>query len=194
MRSRKTEKGKYGYIRDQKYRRTLKTICLFIIPIAIFLVGYLLNHGNRNNIYTIIAIVGTIPAAMSAVSMIMMYLRKPISEELYNEIKAAAGQSTMLYELYLTTEKNSMFLDAVLLYGTSVVAYCDREMQPDRINKMQAHIKNSMKIEGIEAGVKIFDIHSKKNFFDRLESGKRATGRDYQLESRMKDVMLVLAL
>ena len=194
MRSKKIEKGKYGYIKDQKYRRTLKTICLFLIPIAIFLVGYVLNHGDRRNIYTIIAIVGVIPAAMAAVSMIMMYLRKPISESLYNEIKNSCGQATMLYELYLTTEKNSMFLDAVMLYGTSVVAYCDREIPVDKINKMQAHIKNSMKIEGIDASVKIFDLHGKKSFFERLASGKKATGRDYQIESRMKNVMLVLAL
>ncbi len=194
MKAKKIEKGKYGYIKDQKQRRTLKTICFFIIPITVFIIGYLLNHGNRNNIYTIIAIVGTIPAAMSAVSMIMMFLRKPISAELYKEISSAAGQATMLYELYLTTEKNSMFLDATMLYGTSVVAYCDREMPVDRLNKMQAHIKAAMKTEGIEAGVKIFDIHSKKLFFDRLDAGKKATGRDYQIESRMKDVMLVLAL
>jgi len=194
LRSKKVEKGKYGYIKDQKYRRTLKTICLFLIPIAIFLVGFVLNQGDRRNIYTIIAIVGVIPAAMAAVSMIMMYLRKPISESLYNEIKSEAGQATMLYELYLTTEKNSMFLDAVLLYGTSVVAYCDREMPVDKVNKMQVHIKNCMKIEGIDSSVKIFDIHSKKSFFERLASARKATARDYSLESRMKNVMLVLAL
>ena len=67
----KIRKGDYGYISRQKLTRFLKTILFFLLPLAFFIVGYVLNNGDRMNIYTVIAIVGCIPACMSAVGMII---------------------------------------------------------------------------------------------------------------------------
>ena len=71
----KISKGDYGYIRSQKIRRLGRTAALFALAFGIFAVGMILNHGDRKNIYSIVAAVGTIPGAMSLVSTIMMWMR-----------------------------------------------------------------------------------------------------------------------
>lgn len=127
-RTMKIRKGDYGYISRQKLTRFLKTILFFLLPLAFFIVGYVLNNGDRMNIYTVIAIVGCIPACMSAVGMIMMWMRKPMRRELYEEISSHAGDVAMAYELYLTTRDKNLFLDAVAVCGEYVTAYADRDV------------------------------------------------------------------
>ena len=81
----KISKGEYGYIRSQKARRLGRTAALFALAFGVFAVGMILNHGDRKNIYSIVAAVGMIPGAMSMVSTIMMWMRHPVSEELHRE-------------------------------------------------------------------------------------------------------------
>ena len=76
----KITKGMPGYIKDQKKKRILITILLFGISIAVFLTGYLTTH-TRNNLLTIVAILGCLPAARSAVGMIMLLPYRSFEEE-----------------------------------------------------------------------------------------------------------------
>ncbi len=191
----KIKKGDYGYIKSQKMKRFWRTLGFFALPIAIFIVGYILNKGDRLNIYSIIAVVGCIPGCISAVTMITMWLRKPMSEELYKEIKEICGIQTMAYELYVTTQEASLFFDAVLFSGDSVTAYCDRTLKQDDINLLQAHIRKSLKLEKYDANFRILDQSSKKQFMDRIRSGRGSYKlRDHSREEGMKETLLLLAL
>lgn len=189
------EKGDYGYISSQKKIRLRRTIIYFIPSIVLFIVGLVLNDGERNNIYTVIAAVGCIPGCIQIVLTIMMFLRKPMSEELHNEIALISGKQTMAYELYVTTENFSLFLDAVLFSGEVVTAYCDREAKKDSINVLQDHIRKSLANEKYESVVKIFDISNKKQFMERVSAGNDAYDkRNHSVENGMKNVLLTLAL
>jgi hypothetical protein len=113
----KINKGEFGYVQSQKKIRVIRTAAAFAFDFAIFFVGLYLNHGDRRNIYSILAAVGCIPAAMSLVSAVMICLRKPMREDLYREISGHAGDLTVLYELFLTTQDRNLFLDAVIVCG-----------------------------------------------------------------------------
>lgn len=190
----KINKGDYGYIKRQKLVRLLKTLAFFLLPLALLVVGLVLNHGDRRNIYTVIAMVGCIPACMSAVGMIMMWMQKPMGQELYQEICAHAGQLTMAYELCLTTREKNLFLDAAALHGESILAYTDRETDQKVLTAMEDHICRTLRVENYKVTVKILDASRKKAFLERLDTwGKRQT-EERGTEEAMRDVLLAISL
>ena len=73
----KAKKGSYGYIRWEKLRRLLTTLLMLALPLAFFTVGMILNKGDRKSIYTVIAIVGCLPA----VSYTHLYLTEFLGGE-----------------------------------------------------------------------------------------------------------------
>ena len=66
----RAKKGEYTYLSQRKKQEILKTIIMFGISAAVFLMGYL-SAGSKNNLLTIAAVLGCLPASKSAVSMIM---------------------------------------------------------------------------------------------------------------------------
>ena len=54
-------KGAFGYTNAHKKRQLLKTILFFLLPIGIFVVGFLTTK-TKENYFTIIAVVGSLPA------------------------------------------------------------------------------------------------------------------------------------
>ena len=97
----KITKGMSGYIRSQKKKRILITILLFGISIAVFLAGYLTTH-TRNNLLTIVAILGCLPAARSAVSMILLLPYRSLEEEKVKAVREAAPGNVLVFDLVLT--------------------------------------------------------------------------------------------
>ena len=168
MKNTKIRKGDFGYIRKQKLVRLLRTLACFLLPLAFFTVGYVLNRGDRYNIYTIIALVGCIPACMSLVGMIMMWMQKPMRSELYEEIQAHAGELVMSYEMYMTTREISIFVDAAAVCGETVAAYTDRPAKRKDLDFMEQHIEKTLRANHYKMSVKIFD--QKKAFLERLDT------------------------
>ena len=53
----KTKKGTYGYIRNERKRRLLITLASFAIPLIIYVTGYI-QTKTRLNLFTFVAILG----------------------------------------------------------------------------------------------------------------------------------------
>ncbi len=168
MKSSKIRKGDFGYIRKQKLVRLLRTLAFFLLPAGIFTVGYVLNRGDRYNIYTVIALVGCIPACMSLVGTIVMWMQKPMTQELYQEIQPHAGSLLMVYEMYMTTREISIFVDAAAVCGGYVAAYTDRPAKRKDLEFMESHIEKTLRANKYRMSVKIFD--QKKAFLERLDT------------------------
>lgn len=165
----KIQKGDYGYVRSQKIRRLGRTAALFALAFGIFAVGLIVNHGDRKSIYSIIAAVGMIPAAMSMVSLIMMWMRHPMAEKLHTEIAARGQGLRILYELYLTTRDINLFLDATVVCGPYVTALTTEQTEPKNIHFMEEHIRKSMMTEHYRETVKIFTSSEKDKFLERVD-------------------------
>lgn len=121
-RNKKAGKGEFGYFAAEKKRRLLITAALFAVPLAIFFSAWI-YHGSRLTVWTVVAVVGCLPACKSMVSLIMIFRCHPMDEKRYQEIHAHAGNLVMSYEMYMTFYEKSAFIDAFAVCGNQVVGY-----------------------------------------------------------------------
>ena len=77
--TRRKKKGEKGYLASQKKVASLRTAFLFGISLAIYLTGYF-STGSNENLLTIVAVLGCLPAARSAVNLIMLLRYHGIAE------------------------------------------------------------------------------------------------------------------
>ena len=174
----KVRKGTYGYVRYEKKRRLLVTIGMFVMPLAILIAGLIICNGDKNNIFTVIAVVGCMPGCKSMVGLIMMMMQKSAKKETVEEIQGHAGNLLMLYEMFFTKEQDSLMVDAVAVCGYEVVGYTTHAKSRKQIEDCEKHIGKLLRANGYKNHVKIFD--QMKPYLERLDS----LNRNYQeLES-----------
>lgn len=161
----KIQKGDFGYFQKEKKKRFLITLILLGVPLFIFFTmwAYL---GTRNTIWTVIAIVGCLPGCKSVVDLLMILMRKPMEEELYQKIKSHQGNLTMAYEMYMTFYEKSAYIQAMAVCGNTVAAYSsdpkiDGSFMADQAQKLIR--KNGYKVD-----VKI--LTELRPFLERLDS------------------------
>ena len=184
------QKGDYGYISYQKRFTIIKTIILYLTAVLIFYIGYH-GTGKRENLFTVIAILDILPASRSLVSMIM-YLRIPrFREDIYSKISEAVTNSDLivLYNLYLTSEKNNFALESVAVRGNSVIGLADAKNCD--FNLCQTHILDYAKQNGLKnITVKLFEDENK--YLERLTSLKNleSSNKDEDITNLIKDLSL----
>lgn len=160
----KAKKGDFGYIHREKIKRLLTTLILFAIPLAAFVGGVLVTK-TKNNIITVIALVGCLPACRSLVSTIMMWMQKPMDSASYEKIRSHAGNLVMAYEMYLTTYEKSTFVESFAVCGNKVVGYSSRiEGSPQFVEQ---HVKKILKQNGYKTDVKV--MTELKPYLERLD-------------------------
>lgn len=160
----KAEKGDYGYIAYEKKKRILITVIAFAIPLVIYLTG-LWQTGTRKNLFTFVAIMGCLPAAKCAVSMILICLQKPLSLELYKQLKEHVKDMTVIYEATVSSYEKNISMPCIVVTGLNVVCYCD-DAKADAAFA-ETHIKKMLQGNGYKANVKVFK--ELKPFIKRLD-------------------------
>lgn len=177
---RRIRKGEFGYIRSQKIIRTWITIGLMAAPLLVFFTGLFINN-TRNSIFTVVAVVGCIPACKSAVTAIMMFLQKPMLQETYNKISAHVQTLTAGYELVISAYEKQTYINSVVVVGNTVAGYTEREKADASF--VEKHIQQILKQNGYSVSVKIFkDL---KPYLERLD------GLNERADSMEKDIIFV---
>ena len=154
QKKRHPQKGEHGYFAWEKKKRIAIVALMYGIVLLIYFTGIARYH-TRKNAFTLIAILGILPAAKWTVSMIMACIQKPFSEEAYQVTERIAKGLTRGYELCVTAEEGRLALDAVVVTGSQVVAYT-------RANRglfefMQKHIAKILSSNGLYGmNVRIF--------------------------------------
>lgn len=100
----------------------LLQLFLFAVPLLIFFSAMLYFH-TRLTIWTVIAVVGCLPACKSLVSLIMIFRARQVETSVYRRIHEHAGELTMSYEMYMTFYEKSANIDAFAICGNTVVGY-----------------------------------------------------------------------
>lgn len=167
----KVRKGNPGYIRYEKKKRLLVTIGMFVLPLLILIAGLIICKGDKNNLFTVVAVVGCLPGCKSVVGLIMMMMQKPAEKETVEKIRSHAGNLQMAYEMYFTKEKDSLMVDAVAVCGYEVIGYTSQAKSPRQIEECENHIGKILRANGYKNHVKIFD--QMKPYLDRLDSLNR---------------------
>ena len=69
------QKGDHGYTDAHKKAQIIKTFIFFLLPAVIFTVGYV-TSGTRLNLFTVVAVVGCLPACKELVNVIVFCRRR----------------------------------------------------------------------------------------------------------------------
>lgn len=147
------KKGEYGYTKSERIKRVIITAIMFLIPLIIFFTGLYLNH-TRKNILTLVAIMGCLPASKVAVDMILIFLQKPLSSDLYATLSSHIKDMTVIYESTITTYEKTARFCCIVISGLNVVGYSEDPKMDARY--METHIKKIIQGNGYRANVKIF--------------------------------------
>ena len=161
----KVRKGDYGYIAAEKKKRILITAALFAAPLLIFF-SAMIYFKTRLTVWTVIAVVGCLPACKSVVSLIMIFRAKPVAPQVYQEISKHAGELVMSYEMYMTFYEKSGYLDAVAVCGNTVVGYTS-DPKTD-IAYLAEQSQKIIRKNGYKVDVKI--LRDLKPYLERLDS------------------------
>lgn len=161
----KAAKGTAGYIRYEKIRRTIITAVMFGIPLMIYFTGLAITH-TRKNLFTLVAILGILPAAKLAVNWIMILLQKPAQEETVRETQAQAKGLVQAYELTVTAYEGSMPLEAAVICGNEVVCYSSRGDR-SKFAFMEKHMAKILSSNGYY-GVRAKIFGERKAFLERV--------------------------
>ncbi len=159
------KKGSYGYIDSHRKAQMLKTLLLFALPLSIFAIGFV-TTGTKNNYFTIIAVVGCLPACKELVNVIMFWKRRSMPRELYEEIESHAGGLETAYELVITTYEKAYPLHSVVFCGNEAAGYTTR--RDVEAEKVENHIASVFRQNGLEIYVKIFKDLS--GFLERVDA------------------------
>lgn len=161
----KIQKGEPGYIKARKVRYLIGAAAEFGIVIALVVLG-IVQTGSRLNLFTVVAVVGCLPAAKMLVELITMMPYGSIRPELYKEIEEKAPLLTKAYDLVITGGDKVMPVDVLVISDHTVCGYTSNAKTDDvRTAKYLKEMLKSNQMEKIT--VKIF--HDYTPFLARAE-------------------------
>ena len=166
-------KGAFGYTDFHKKRQVLKTFLFFLLPIAVFTVGYLTTR-TKENYFTIVAVVGALPACKELVNVCLFWKRSSMPEALYKTIQEHAGNMETAYELVLTTYEKSYPITALAVKGNEIAGYAGAA-ETYGWKEAEKHIHKILGQNGIsQTKVHIFtDLTQFLECIDTLAAGKK---------------------
>ena len=161
----KAERGKPGYVASLKKKYLVTTLIEFAIVIAILVVG-IMQTGSRLNVFTVVAILGCLPACKNLVEFIVVAPHKGIELSKYEEIEEKAPAIIKIYDLVVAGQAKLMQLDVVAISGSTVIGFTSSE-KTDEV-KLAEYFKKLFEAGGYDKiTVKIF--HDYKAFLARAE-------------------------
>ena len=160
----KVRKGDYGYLASEKKKRILITAILFAVPLGIFF-SAMIYFKTRLTIWTVIAVVGCLPACRALVNMIMMWMQKPMDEKVYKKIREHEGELEVTYETYLTTYEKSVFVESFAICGNKVIGYTSH--MDGSTQFIEDHVRGILKQNGYKVEVKVFK--ELKTYLERMD-------------------------
>lgn len=165
----KIRKCDFGYFKNQIKIELIKTIIFFALPIGVLLIGIILT-GNKNNLLTIVAVFGLLPAGKQLINYIMFIKVQKFActDSLHEEIEKKLKDKEiplMRYDLYITSYEKCHPVYAMTCANDALIGFSDA----DKFDyaKAEEHIKMILGQNGYKLPtVKIFD--SKEKFLERI--------------------------
>lgn len=150
----KYNKGDYEYASYDKKKTGIITFILFILPIGLYITGYV-TTGSNKNLLTVVAILGMLPASRSLVSFIMKMKVKTAEPALRDIINENIGETTGLYNIYLTSYDVNFYFEHMIILSNSLI--CLSKSGKFDNKKFNEHLEKHMKLDGIkDVMIKVF--------------------------------------
>lgn len=165
MDKKKLQKGMYGFLNERKIREVIKTVALFGISLAIYFTG-LIQTGSNENLLTILAVVGMLPASKAAVSMIMVLRYKSVNAALPEHI-GPVTTGMVFYDLMFVLNEKVVKTDCIYLHESSIVVYTENSKMEDK--EISHHLKVFFSNHG-KGNVSVKVCKTEKAFLEQLKS------------------------
>lgn len=190
----KIQKGEAGYVKIRKVKFLMGAVAEFSIVIALVALGYV-KTGNRMNFFTVLAVVGCLPAAKMLVEFITMMPYKSIEPEKYREIEEKAPLLTKVYDLVITGNDKVMSVDVLVISEHTVCGYTANEKTDDV--KTARYLKEMLMNNRLEKiTVKVF--HDYKSFLARAEGMNNVMtverSEDRRRERKIRQLILATSI
>lgn len=161
-------KGHRNYLNSQKHYEILRTVLYFAISLSLFAAGWL-QTGKRENLLTIVAVLGCLPACKSVVDMIMFLRFKSCNNEAADKIEAHNEGLTGLFDMVFTSYDKTYVIHHLTVRGNTLCGFT----QSDKFDEQAfyKHLDTMLKKDNYkDTTIKIFtDI---KKYTARLEQMK----------------------
>lgn len=183
------KKGKYGYLKSAKIQTLIYTIILFALALSVFFIGVTVT-GTNANLFSIISVLGLLPACKSLVSLIMFAKAKVCPEEYYNKISEVGYPGTIMYELQITAYERAYQVDAIAACGHLIIGVSsDKKLKYADLEK---HIRNILGQNGHkDYSVKIFeDLDKYTNRLKALADNDEGFSDNTEILQLIKDMAL----
>lgn len=165
----KIPKGEKGYLEYQKKNTIFRTVILFALSLAIFFTG-LISTGQKENLLTIVAVLGCLPASRSAVNMIMVLRFKGIKDADFFKIKPHVGTCAALCDMVFTSYEKNYEIHHMAFKGNSLIGFT---ANPDcDAKKCEKHLHDLCAQNNLgDVEIKIFkELPKYINRLDQLQS------------------------
>lgn len=197
------KKGDYGYLKQQTKWEILKTLIFFAAAFGVLFLGIYLT-GDKNNLLTVVAVLGLLPAAKELITLIMFVragkyacpysLYEAIEGEIYSKENAdynKADPLIIVYDLYMTGEEKNYPVLSMCCRNKTLIGMADWEKFDYK--KSEEHIQIMLKQNGFKnISVKIFS--EKEKYINRLRELREQEAADYETDQAILRLMLNLSL
>ena len=165
-------KGQKGYLAWNKKMSICKTLVLFAISFAVYAMG-IWSTGSNQNLLTIVAVLGCLPACRSAANLIALLRCHEISESDYRKISAKIRTAESLTDLEFTSYERTYQVQHMALSGVELIGYMADPFAD--IKGCEKHLEGMfMRNQLSEVHIRIFkDLPKYLNRLDELEKAHR---------------------
>jgi len=119
-------KGNFGYIKAKRITVTIRTLILFAVSLALFAAGYI-TTGKKENLLTIVAVLGCLPACKSMVGAIMLFRARGCSNQAREAIAPLEGHLAGMYDMYFTSYQKNFAISHMVVEGTVILGYTESD-------------------------------------------------------------------
>ena len=200
----RVKKCDLDYLKIQTGSEIIKTVILFASSLAILIIGMVITKGKnpdmswfdaKNNILTIAAVLGILPAARYLVNTIMFLKAKKHSmdhDKGMSFIEAVDPERILLrFDMYMTTEKVNFIIKSLTCADDTIIGYTEDKAFKQK--EFTEHINTMLTKNGLKVNtIKIFDNADK--YCERLhainETGYVQTDKDAAVMRLMENLSL----
>ncbi|HHT96522.1 MAG TPA: hypothetical protein GXZ90_01335 [Clostridiales bacterium] len=178
------KKGIYGYVDKKKIAEITKALIMFFLAILIFIIGYLVNNKSKQNIFSVISILFTLPASRNLVGYIVLYRYHTPKLELYNELIEITDESTILYsDLAISSVEKTMYIDFMIILANNIVLFTNNKNQDK--NYIEKYLKGLLSSRNLNYKIYIYDDFNK--FIEKINLNKKSS-----IEHSKKDEIKII--
>ncbi|MCR5477955.1 MAG: hypothetical protein K6E92_10130 [Lachnospiraceae bacterium] len=122
-------KGEMGYLKTQRKYELAKTIVFYVLSFAILALGWI-STGTRNNLLTIVAVLGILPATKALVVTILFFRYQGCPEEEAKKIESAlwiehGHKRLSLYDRVFTGQKKTFEVRSLTIGDGCILYYAE---------------------------------------------------------------------